>query len=160
MEKAICELEEQIKKYPNVSLRRLSQATGVNYGVLLKKAHEPEIGQEYDPEATNWPAVEAKLIQKGVEWEALDWDVLNAAPNRKAAILQRSLSAFKVGDKVYLRRDNTTPYNIVYLTETHVVIMKEGTSEPQAWSANTFLMNGPVFEPRAVKCDKQEVTNA
>ena len=82
---------------------------------------------------------------------------LNAGPSRKGTSLQKDIDAFKVGDKVYLRRDNTTPYEIVYKTETHVVIMKEGTSEPQAWANNTFLINGPVFEPRAIKV-KAETT--
>ena len=82
---------------------------------------------------------------------------MNQGPNRKGTALQKDIDAFKVGDKVYLRRNNTTPYEIVYKTETHVVIMLEGTSEPQAWANNTFLMNGPVFEPRSEKSSKQDV---
>ena len=35
--------------------------------------------------------------------------------------------------------------------------MKVGTSEPQAWANNTFLINGPVFQPRAEKSKKEEV---
>ena len=150
-------LQDYFEKFPNASLRKLAAATEVNYGVLLKKSKDPIPGEAYDPEATNWKALEDKLTAKGVDWTALDWEAMNAGPNRKGTSLQKDIEAFKVGDKVYLRRNNTTPYEILYKTETHVVIMLEGTSEPQAWANNTFLINGPVFEPRAEKSKKEEV---
>lgn len=150
-------LQECFEMNPNASLRKLAQATNINYGVLLKKSKDPIPGEAYDPEATNWAALEEKLTSKGVDWNNLNWSELNAGPNRKGTSLQKDIDAFKVGDEVFLRRDNTTPYKILYKTETHVVIMKVGTSEPQAWSNNTFLINGPVFEPRAEKSKKMEV---
>lgn len=149
-------LQECFEMNPNASLRKLAQATNINYGVLLKKSKDPIPGEAYDPEATNWAALEAKLTSKGVDWNNLNWSELNAGPNRKGTSLQKDIDAFKVGDEVFLRRDNTTPYKIVYKTETHVVIMKKGTSEPQAWSNNTFLINGPVFEPRAIKVKAEQ----
>lgn len=153
-------LQSLFEAYPNASLRKLAAATDVNYGVLLKKSKDPIPGEAYDPEATNWKALEYKLTSKGVDWTALDWEAMNAGPNRKGTALQKDIEAFKVGDKVYLRRNNTTPYEILYKTETHVVIMLEGTSEPQAWANNTFLINGPVFQPRAEKSKKEEVAEA
>ena len=150
-------LQECFEMNPNASLRKLAAATNINYGVLLKKSKDPIPGEAYDPEATNWKALEDKLTSKGVDWNNLNWSELNAGPNRKGTSLQKDIDAFKVGDEVFLRRDNTTPYKILYKTETHVVIMKVGTSEPQAWSNNTFLINGPVFEPRAEKSKKLEV---
>lgn len=149
-------LQELFEMNPNASLRKLAQATNINYGVLLKKSKDPIPGEAYDPEATNWAALEAKLTSKGIDWNNLNWSELNAGPNRKGTSLQKDIDAFKVGDEVFLRRDNTTPYKIVYKTETHVVIMKKGTSEPQAWSNNTFLINGPVFEPRAIKVKAEQ----
>ena len=153
-------LQDYFEKYPNASLRKLAAATNINYGVLLKKSKDPIPGEAYDPEATNRKALEAKLTAKGVDWTTLDWEAMNAGPNRKGTALQKDIEAFKVGDKVYLRRNNTTPYEILYKTETHVVIMLEGTSEPQAWANNTFLINGPVFQPRAKKSSKEEVAEA
>lgn len=150
-------LKDYFEKYPNASIRKLAQATGINYGILLKKSKDPIPGEAYDPEATNWKALEQKLLSKKVDWATLNWDEMNAGPNRKSGMLQKSVDAFKVGDKVYLRRDNTTPYEILYKTETHIVIMKVGTSEPQSWSNSTFMLNGPVFEPRAEKSKKEEV---
>ena len=148
---ATLSLKDYFEKYPNASLRKLAQATDVNYGILLKKSKEPIPGKAYDPEAINWTALELKLASKAVDWTILDWNAMNAGPNRKGSALQKDIAAFKVGDKVYLRRNNTTPYEILYKTETHIVIMLEGTTEPQAWANNTFLINGPVFEPRAEK---------
>lgn len=142
-------LQSYFEAYPNASLRKLAAATEINYGVLLKKSKEPIPGQAYDPEAVNWDALEAKLQSKSVDWTTLDWAILNQGPQRKGATLQKDIDAFKVGDKVYLRRNNEKPYEILYKTETHVVIMLEGSTEPQAWANNTFLINGPVFQPRA-----------
>ena len=153
-------LQELFETYPNASLRKLAAVTGINYGVLLKKSKDPIPGKAYDPEATNWSALEAKLISKEVDWNTLDWEAMNQGPNRQGSTLQRDIGAFKVGDKVYLRRNNTIPYEILYKTETHIVIMLEGTSEPQAWANNTFMINGPVFEPRAKKSEKEEVAEA
>ena len=153
-------LQALFEKYPNASLRKLAAATEINYGVLLKKSKDPIPGEAYDPEAINWQSLEDKLTAKGVDWNTLDWGALNAGPNRKGTALQKDIDAFKVGDKVYLRRNNTTPYEIVYKTETHVVLMLEGTSEPMAWANNTFLINGPVFQPRTEKSKKEEVEEA
>lgn len=153
-------LQSLFEAYPNASLRKLAHATGVNYGVLLKKSKDPIPGEAYDPEATNWKALEDKLTSKGIDWTTLDWVAMNAGPNRQGSTLQKDISAFKVGDKVYLRRNNTTPYEILYKTETHIVIMLEGSTEPQAWANNTFLINGPVYQPRAEKSKKEEVEEA
>ena len=153
-------LQALFEKYPNASLRKLAAATEINYGVLLKKSKDPIPGEAYDPEAINWQSLEDKLTAKGVDWNTLDWGALNAGPNRKGTALQKDIDAFKVGDKVYLRRNNTTPYEIVYKTDTHVVLMLEGTSEPMAWANNTFLINGPVFQPRTEKSKKEEVEEA
>jgi hypothetical protein len=150
-------LQAYFEEYPNASIRKVAHATGINYGVLLKKSKEPVVGELYNPEATNWKAIEEKLTSKGVDWNTLNWDELNQGPMRNGTTLQKTVDAFKVGDKVYLRRDNTTPYEILYKTDTHIVIMKEGTTEPQAWANNTFLINGPVFEPRQTKLRKVKV---
>ena len=153
-------LQTYFEQYPNASLRKLAAATGVNYGILLKKSKEPIPGQAYDPEVTNWGALEDKLTAKGVDWTTLDWEALNAGPNRKGSTLVKDINAYPVGTKVYLRKNNTTPYEVVYVTGTHIVIMLEGTTEPQALAHNTFLLYGPSLEPRAVKSNKEEVEEA
>lgn len=153
-------LQTYFENYPNASIRKLSAATNINYGIMLKKSKEPIAGQAYDPEATNWGALEQKLTSKGIDWTTLDWDAMNEGPNRKGATLQKDINAYSVGTKVYLRKNNTTPYEVIYKTATHIVIMLEGSSEPQALANNTFLLYGPSLEPRAVKSDKVEVEEA
>ena len=152
---ATLSLKDCFEKYPNASIRKLAQATSINYGILLKKSKEPIAGEAYDPEATNWQALEDKLTAKSIDWTTLDWDALNTERSHRGAALVKDMCAFSVGDKVYLRKNNTTPYEILYKTQTHVVIMLEGTSEPQAWANNTFLLNGPVFQPRAEKVEAE-----
>jgi len=152
------DLKERFEKYPNVSLRRLAPVVGVNYGILLKKSKEPVQGKVYDPEATNWEALAAvcsSTLERRRNYAEIDWEALNKGAARKGTSLIKDMDKFKVGDKVYLRRNNETPYEIVYKTETHVVLLLEGTQEPIAWSNSTFLINGPVFEPRATKVAKE-----
>lgn len=146
-------LQTYMEKYENVSIRKLAANTGINYGILLKLSKQPIAGVPYDPEAINYAAVEEKLTKKNVNIDNLDWDAMNVG---RAVTLSKSVEDFKVGDEVYLRKNNEVPYVIVYKTETHVVIMLKGTSEPQAWSNNTFMLNGPAFEPRAQKTEVEE----
>ena len=153
-------LQSLFEQYPNASIRKLAAATNINYGIMLKLSKKPIPGEAYDPEATNWGALEEKLPSKGIDWNTLDWVALNEGPNRKGATLQKDINAYSVGTKVYLRKNNTTPYEIVYKTGTHIVIMLEGTTEPQALAHNTFLLYGPSLEPRAVKSEKEEVEEA
>ena len=142
-------LKEYFEEYENASIRKLANVTGINYGILLKKSKEPIAGQPYDPEAINWAAVEEKLQSKNIDYSELDWEALNEGRSHRGSSLIKDMDAFTVGKKVYLRRDNNVPFEIVYKTDTHIVIMQEGKSEPLAWSHNTFLINGPVFERRA-----------
>ena len=143
-------LKEAMESHPNVSLRKLANACEVSYGWILKKSKEPIPGMAYDPEAVNYEAVAATFAKKGIDLSALDWDTLNEAVLKRGVQLTKNMDAFQVGQKVYLREDNTTPFEICYKTDTHIVIMKEGTTEPRAWRHGTFLMKGPVFEPRTV----------
>ena len=150
-------LQTYFEQYPNASIRKLSTATNINYGIMLKLSKKPIPGEAYDPEAINWTALEEKLKSKNVDWTTLDWDALNEGPNRKGATLVKDVDAFQVGAEVYLRKNNEVPYVIVYKTATHVVVQLKGSTEPQAWANNTFLLYGPSLEPRAVKSEKEEV---
>lgn len=149
-------LKDYFEKYPNVSIRRLAQATNITYGLMLKKSKEPIAGETYNPEAINWTALEQYLTKREVDLSTLDWDALNVETSRQGATLVKDMSQFEVGMKVYLRKNNTTPYEIVYKTETHIVLMLEGTSEPTALSHSTFILYGPAFEPRATTTTTEE----
>lgn len=144
-------IKTYFEQYPNVSIRKLADATGINYGILLKKSKQPIAGEAYDPDATNWDAIAQKLTEKQINVAELDWEALNEKAARKAGKMAKSTDDFEVGSKVFLRREPTTPYTVLYKTETHIVIMLDGTSEPIAWSNNTFILSGPMHEARTVQ---------
>lgn len=153
------ELQAQLAKYSNVSLRKLAAATEVTYGIILKASRAPEPGVAYDPEATNFEAINKEFIKRKIDLTTLNWEELNTG-NSKATLV-KDHSAFTPGMKVYLRRNATVPYEIIYKTETHIVILLEGTTEPQSWAITTFMFNGPVFEPRTVTNEEhKEVVEA
>ena len=154
------DLRAAMESHPNVSLRKLAVACELSYGWILKKSKEPIPNTVYDPTAVNYEAVAAVFAKKGIDLSTLDWESLNEATLKRGVQLTKNMDAFQVGQKVYLREDNTTPFEICYKTDTHIVIMKEGTTEPRAWSHATFLMKGPVFEPRTVSAvAEQEETS-
>lgn len=153
-------LEELMTQYPNVSLRKLALSLELSYGWILKCSKKPIPGQPYDPDAVNYDEVAKTFARKGIDLEALDWESLNESSQTSRGIsLQKDMNAFQVGGKVYLREDNEVPFVIAYKTETHIVIMKEGSTEPRAWSHSTFLMKGPVFEPRTIHDNNDPVTD-
>ena len=143
------DLQQLMEQHTNVSLRKLSLELEVNYGAILKASKAPIPGAVYDPEAINYDEVATQFAKRNKDFNKLDWTVLDEAPSK--ATLTKNLDEFEVGDKVYIRKYPTTPYNIIYKTETHIVIMLEGTSEPQAWSHSTLIYNGPSKEPRESK---------
>lgn len=143
-------IQELFEKYPNVSLRRLAVAADVTYTLLLKASKTPIEGIPYSAGAINYAAVAKFFDRRKIAVADLDWEALNnVSVNRKDARVIKDMGAWNVGDKVYLRKNPTIPYDIVYKTDTHIVIMLEGSTEPQAWVYNTFLLNGPQKEPRA-----------
>lgn len=153
------DLKDLFDKYPNVSIRQLSLALEVTYGLILKASKAPIVGKAYDPEAINYDALANEFVKRNKSFleDNVDWNALNESKTAKATLV-KDLDAFEVGKQVYLRKNNDLPYNIVYKTETHIVIQLEGTSEPQAWSHQTFLYNGPSFEKRTANIEDPNPT--
>lgn len=152
------DLATMMEEYSNVSLRKLAIACELSYGWILKCSKEPIAGVPFDPEAINYEKVASVFAKRGINLAEIDWESLNVATVRNGATLTKDMSAFNVGQHVYLREDNKIPFEICYKTETHIVIMKVGTTEPRSWSHATFLMKGPVFEPRTIteKTEEEE----
>lgn len=144
-------VEKLLTQYDNVSLRKLALAADVTYTLLLKASKEPQVGCAYDPSAINYEKVAQYFNRRKIQLEDLDWEALNQQTSVRAATVCRDTEKFQVGTKWYLRKHPDTPYEIVYRTNTHVVIILEGSTEPQSWSYNTFMLNGPQETPRAVK---------
>ena len=153
-------LKERMTNYTNVSLRKLATELNICYASILKASKQPVANQVYDPDAVNYDAVEECIAKRGkVEaLESLNWDALNQVTSRRAATVERDISKFTVGTQVYLRKHAAIPYTIIYTTNTHVVFILEGTEEPICWSWNTFILNGPQFEPRTITATADSAT--
>lgn len=141
-------LENEMAKYKNVSLRKIATELDISYPALLKASKAPKAGEAYDPDAVNYDAIALEILKREKSCGELDWKTLNETGTKDAKVIKDS-EAFQVGMKVYLRKEPTTPYTIVYRTSTHIVFQLEGTEEPICWKINTFMLNGPQLTPRA-----------
>lgn len=142
----ITSIQKMMEAHPDVSIRKIALATKMTYSILLNASKKPIEGMPYNPEFVNYAALQEKFDRKGINVCSLDWEAMSESVKRGAQVV-KDMSAFTVGCKVYLRT-NTLPYEVVYKTSTHIVLMLEGTTEPLAWSNNTFLLRGPSFEAR------------
>lgn len=142
-------MRDYFEKYPNVSLRKLAIETGCTYGLVLKAARKPIEGQPYDPNAINFEALDAYFERREIDLSTLDWEELNKATVRIGeASISKDMSVYEVGTEWYLREDNENAFKIVYKTDTHVVILKNGDTEPHSMKHSTFLAKGPMAESR------------
>lgn len=143
-----------------ISLRAFAKALELSYQPLLKASKKPIAGETYDPDAINYDAIYeyvAKRIDKDFDILRVDWSQYVSKRGREGSTL-KTPDQINIGDLVYLRIDKETPYEIIYTTSTHVVLMKQGTEEPIAWSWNTFFFKGPKSEPRTSEegCAEEE----
>lgn len=151
-------LKENFEKHPNATIRKFAYAIEMNYMGLLNASRKPIVGEAYDPEAKNYNAMAELIAKNGVDVAGVNWEELETINRASTATLIKDMDKFTVGSKVYIRRNPATPYEIVYKTETHIVLLLEGSTEPIAWKHSTFLFNGPQFEPRkAVEAEAAEV---
>ena len=141
-------LKENFEKHPNATIRKFAHATEMNYMGLLNASRKPVVGEAYDPEAKNYTAMAELIVKNGKDVAGVNWEELETVNRASTATLIKDMDKFTVGSKVYIRRNPTTPYEIVYKTATHIVLLLEGSTEPIAWQHSTFLFNGPQFEPR------------
>lgn len=141
-------LKENFENHPNATIRKFAHAVEMNYMGLLNASRKPIVGEAYDPEAKNYNAMAELIAKNGVDVAEVNWEELETVNRASTATLIKDMGQFTVGSKVYIRRNPATPYEIVYKTETHIVLLLEGSTEPIAWQHSTFLFNGPQFEPR------------
>lgn len=149
--------KELFETYENLTLRNFSNTVGLNYHMVLKNSKKPIAGQIYDPDVVNYDSIDLMVEKKGIDLESFDWVEINSNLTRSSGTVVKDMSEFNVGDKVYLRNNKTTPYNIIYKTETHIVIMLEGTTVPQSWNWSTFGFHGPSKTPRVDQAETETV---
>lgn len=134
--------------YENLSVRNVANTLGISYHMLLKASKAAKVGEVYDPAAINYDAMQAMIDKKEIRLDDYDWEAIDASFEKQSGTVIKDHTQFHAGDKVYLRKHKAIPYTIIYTTETHVVILLEGSTEPQAWKWSTFLFHGPSSEPR------------
>ena len=142
-------IKDYLEKYENVSLRKLSIETGCTYGLVLKQARKPVQGQLYDPNSINYEALDAYFEKREVDLSTLNWDELNKVTSRIGeASISKNMEDYQVGTTWWLREDNENPFEIVYKTDTHIVVLKQGDTEPHSMKHSTFLAKGPMKQSR------------
>lgn len=150
------ELKNLLGQYSNVSLRRLAEATGISYAWLLKSSKKPIEGEAYDPNAINYKAIASILSKKEVLLLDLPWEEMNKAnPRNTGAKLSKAIEDYPNGSKWYLR-GATSEFEIVYQTQTNVVVIAVDSTVPQNFSWQTFFQKGPSTEPRPIKSKKSD----
>ena len=154
-------LRDLMTGHTNVSLAKLAEAVGAPYAAIRAKAKQPTEGVAYDPNSTNWSAIEAYILKRNPELklEELPWADMNTKTERATKVLKDSAVDFSVGKSYYLRYFKQV-WQIVYATETHVCLMvADGSStQPKVMSKSTFVACGvkPAdFQPKDVEESKE-----
>ena len=137
-------LEKLFNENEAMNLRKLSIATNCTYQVLLKASKKPIVGETYDPTKINYEEL-AKSIERKMsveEFDAIDFEAIIA--NARATSAQLSASDFAVDECFTLRNDKDgRTYKMLLKTDTHVVIIRDDTTQPRVMSNETFAHQGP-----------------
>ena len=137
-------IEKLFNENEAMNLRKLAIATNCTYQVLLKAAKKPIVGEPYDPTKINYEEL-AKSIERKMsveEFDAIDFEAIIA--NSKATSAQLSSADFEINEEFILRNDKSNlKYTMLLKTNTHVVIIREDTTQPRVMSNETFAHQGP-----------------
>ena len=137
-------IEKLFNENEAMNLRKLAIATNCTYQVLLKAAKKPIVGETYNPTKINYEEL-AKSIERKIsveEFDAIDFDAIIASARTTSA--QLSASDFAVDESFTLRNDKDgRTYKMLLKTDTHVVIIRDDTTQPRVMSNETFAHQGP-----------------
>lgn len=137
-------LEKLFNENEAMNLRKLSLATNCTYQVLLKASKKPIVGETYDPTKINYDELAKTILRKISieEFDAIDFEAIIA--NSKATSAQLSSADFEINEEFILRNDKSNlKYTMLLKTNTHVVIIREDTTQPRVMSNETFAHQGP-----------------
>lgn len=133
-------IEDVMKAYPRLSLRRICDETGLCYQYLLKAGKQPIAGATYDPTATNYAAMDTIIAKKGLDIASFDWAAIEATIAVVTPI--NKPEDFHLDTEFKLRNDPTI-YSIIFTTETHVVFMPVNDTQPRVMNWDTFQHQSP-----------------
>ena len=137
-------IEKLFNENEAMNLRKLAIATNCTYQVLLKAAKKPIVGEAYDPTKINYDELAKTILRKLSieEFDAIDFEAIIA--NSKATSAQLSSADFEINEEFTLRNDKSNlKYTMLLKTNTHVVIIRDDTTQPRVMSNETFAHQGP-----------------
>ena len=147
------ELKNIQENYPNITLRKFCETTGLCYQYLLKLSKQPIANQPYDPTAFNYEAVQ-KVIDKreGLDLDSFNWSEIEAQAvatrniQRNSTTLKREEFVLADGStaKVHFTlRSNPNTYFTIYTNDTNIVFGDVNSDDVRTMNWNTFLHQSP-----------------
>lgn len=132
--------KELFNSYPSLSLKKVCDTLGLCYQYALKASKQPKAGEQYDPSATNYEAVDAIIAKKGIKLCDTDWSAV-AATVKVFEPVNRP-EDFELGVEFKLRKDPTV-YRVMLTTATHIVFMDVCDTQPRVMNWDTFQHQSP-----------------
>ena len=147
------ELKTIQENYPNITLRKFCETTGLCYQYLLKLSKQPIANQPYDPTAFNYEAVQ-KVIDKreGLDLDSFNWPEIEAQAvtarnsQRNSTTLKREDFVLADGSTAEIRftlRSNPNTYFTIYTNDTNIVFGDVNSDDVRTMNWNTFLHQSP-----------------
>lgn len=131
-------LKEAMESFENLSLRKLAVALDVNYSMLLKASKMPIPNEVYDPDATNYAAIEMYIRKKHPD-DLIDYSEI-ASQDLNATI---KLPFKPEVNQVFTIRGTDVEHTMIHVTPTHVVFQAVDSTQPRVMSMNTFMHQTP-----------------
>ena len=154
------------------SLKAIAAVFDVSPTRIYSVAKQPKEGEVYDARVYNWDAIErfvVKRLDEGQTMEdvvaaAIDKDVEFKTADRRTGrrlsdeekyvkcsngLMPKRKYSIEIGQKVLTKKDKGIVYEVVYMTDTHIVLQAEGTTELKVfanWTANSQLIPPSRFE--------------
>lgn len=148
------------------TLKAMAAVFGVSPNRIYSVAKQPKEGEIYDARVYNWDAIErfvAKRLDEGQTMDdflklAIEKDVELKASDRRvgsrlsdeekyvkcsSGLMPRRKFALELGQKVLTKKDTDVVFEVVYMTDTHVVLQAVGTTELKVfanWTANSQII--------------------
>lgn len=134
-------IKEIKETYTNISLKRICDELGLCYQFILKKSKEPITGKPYDPNEINYEAIDKVLAKKDIDFESIDWNEINEQSKKAEPINQ--ISDFDIDTRFKLRESNEKIFEVIFITESHIVFMERNKTQPRVMNHDTFLHQSP-----------------
>jgi hypothetical protein len=137
-------IESIRSNYPKLSLKAICDITGLCYQYVLKASKTPIAGRAYDPAEVNYEAIAKIVDRKGIDLDAFDWKTIEAQV--KVATPVNKQEDFAIGTEFSLREAEEkkgTVYSVLITTETHLVFIAAGSTQPRVMNWDTFMHQSP-----------------